>query len=76
MLWSGDSELQTPINVRVDLEQCVMGQLILKNVRVGRNRKDKKKHGGDSKLAMCGGFIIKLSHYHSTVVPSHEMDNS
>lgn len=27
---SSDSELQVTINVRVDLEQCVMGQLILK----------------------------------------------
>lgn len=43
---SSDSELQTTINARADLEQCVMGQLIFKKCMyacVRRYRQDGKK---------------------------------
>lgn len=39
------SELQTTINVRVDAEQCVMGQLILRNVCRGETRRLRRQPG-------------------------------
>lgn len=68
----GARELQTAINVRVDSEQCVMGQLILNILcmQAGTNGKVNKK----ASWGCLGSYTIVYRglHYHSTAVPSLE----